>query len=82
MAGKTRNIAIQLILQQCCKTTWMFFAGRFSVPIRRTDKGAKLENKLIYHATGEVSNGDAYTRSFLIHLYVYRALQKKNSRGT
>ena len=59
-----------------------FFAARFSASLRRTDKGAKLENKLIYHANGVVSNGDAYTRSFLIHLYFYRALQKKNSRKT
>ena len=44
-----------------------FFAARFSVPLRRTDKGVKLENKLIYHVNGVVSNGDAYTRSFLIH---------------
>ena len=59
----------------------MFFAARFSVPLRRTVKGAKLEKKLIYHANGVVSNGDAYTaRSFSIHLYFYRALQKKNSR--
>ena len=68
MDCKTRNITIQLILLQCCKTAWMFFAARFSVPVRRTDKGAKLENKLIYHATGVVSNSDAYTRSFLTHL--------------
>ena len=24
MGGKTRNIAIQLVLQQCCKTSYMF----------------------------------------------------------
>ena len=82
MDCKTCHIAIQLILQQCCKTTWMFFAARFSVPLRRTDKGAKLENKLIYHANAVISNGGAYTRSFLIHLNFYRALQKKNSRET
>ena len=82
MDCKTRKIATQLILQQCCETTWMFFAARFSVPLRRIGKGAKLENKLIYHATGVVSNGGAYTRSFLIHLNFYRALQKKNSRET
>ena len=59
-----------------------FFAARFSLPLRRTDKGAKLENKLIYHANAVISNGGAYTRSFLIHLNFYRALQKKNSRET
>ena len=58
------------------------FGAHFSVPLRRTDKGAKLENKLIYHANVVISNGGAYTRSFLIHLNFYRALQKKNSRET
>ena len=32
VSGKTRNIAIQLVLQQCCKTSCTFFAARFSVP--------------------------------------------------
>ena len=32
VGGKTRNIAIQLVLQQCCKTSCTFFAARFSVP--------------------------------------------------
>ena len=32
--GKTRNIAIQLVLQQCCKTSCTFFVARFSVPLR------------------------------------------------
>ena len=39
-------------------------------------------HKLIYHANAVISNGGAYTRSFLIHLNFYRALQKKNSRET
>ena len=32
VGGKTRNIAIQLVLQQCCKTSCTFFVARFSVP--------------------------------------------------
>ena len=32
MGGKTHNIAIQLVLQQCCKTSCTFFVARFSVP--------------------------------------------------
>ena len=28
--GKTRNIAFQLVLQQCCITSWMFFVARFT----------------------------------------------------
>ena len=31
MGGKTRNIAIHLLLQQCCKTSCTFFVVRFSV---------------------------------------------------
>ena len=31
--GKTRNIAIQLALQQCCKASCTFFVARFSVPL-------------------------------------------------
>ena len=31
MGGKTRNIAVQLVLQQCCKTSCAFFVARFSV---------------------------------------------------
>ena len=30
MGGKTRNIAIQLVLQQCCKTSCTFFVARLS----------------------------------------------------
>ena len=30
VGGKTRNIAIQLVLQQCCKTS--FFIARFTEP--------------------------------------------------
>ena len=32
VGGKTRNIAVQLVLQQCCKTSCAFFVARFSVP--------------------------------------------------
>ena len=31
---KTRNIAIQLVLQQWCKTSCTFFVARFWVPLR------------------------------------------------
>ena len=34
VGGKTRDIAIQLVLQQCCKTCCTFFLARFSVPLR------------------------------------------------
>ena len=33
MGGKTRNIAFQLVLQQCCRTSCTFFVARFSVPL-------------------------------------------------
>ena len=36
VGGKTRNIAIQLVLQRCCKTSCMFFVARFSVPWDRS----------------------------------------------
>ena len=31
MGGKTRNIAIQLVSQQCFKTSCMFFVARFKI---------------------------------------------------
>ena len=34
--GKTRNIAIQLVLQKCCKTSCTFFVARFPVPLERS----------------------------------------------
>ena len=34
VGGKTRNIAIQLVLQQRSKTSWTFFVARISVPKR------------------------------------------------
>ena len=33
MGGKTRNIAIQLGLQQCCKTSCTFFVARFTAAL-------------------------------------------------
>ena len=30
--GKTHSIAIHLVLQQCCKTSWTFFVVRFTEP--------------------------------------------------
>ena len=33
VGGKTCNIAFQLVLQQCCKRSCMFFVARFSVPL-------------------------------------------------
>ena len=32
VGGKTCNIAIQIVFQQCCKTNCTFFVARFSVP--------------------------------------------------
>jgi len=32
VGAKTRNIAIQLILQQCCVTSCTFFVARLTVP--------------------------------------------------
>ena len=37
VSGKTRNIAIQLVLQQYCKTNCTCFVARFSVPLRSLD---------------------------------------------
>ena len=37
VVGKTRNIAIQLILQQCCNTRYKFFVARFSVPLSTSE---------------------------------------------
>jgi len=32
VGGKTCNTTIQLVLQQCCKTSCTFFVAHFSVP--------------------------------------------------
>ena len=37
VVGKTRNIAIQLILQQCCNTSRKFFVARFSVSLSTSE---------------------------------------------
>ena len=33
MGGKTCNIAIQIVLQQCCKTSCTLFVARFPLPL-------------------------------------------------
>ena len=33
--GKTRNVAWQLVLQQCCETRCMFFVAHFPVPLNK-----------------------------------------------
>ena len=33
LGGKSHNIAIQLVLQQCCKTSCRFFAAHFYTPL-------------------------------------------------
>ena len=45
MGGKTRYIAIQLVLQQCCKTSCMFFVARISISLFNTK--LKLKSKLL-----------------------------------
>jgi len=45
MGGKARNIAIQLVLQQCCKKSCTFFVARISVPLFKTK--LKLKSKLL-----------------------------------
>ena len=53
VGGKTRNIAIQLVLQQCCKTSCTFFVARFSVPLSsnvfdgRTSTGSEIFSSFI-----------------------------------
>ena len=39
LGGKTRNIAIQLVLSQCCKTSCTFLVTRFSAPLPGADPG-------------------------------------------
>ena len=33
VGGETRSVAIQLVLQRCCKTNCTFFVARFAVPL-------------------------------------------------
>lgn len=35
IAGKMRNIAIQLVWQQCCKTSWTFLVACFAVALTK-----------------------------------------------
>ena len=37
VGGKTRNNAIQLVLQQCCRKSCTFFVARFSVPLIKSE---------------------------------------------
>ena len=39
LGGKTRNIAIQLVLPQCWKTSCTFLVTRFSAPLPGADPG-------------------------------------------
>ena len=43
VGGKTRNIAFQLVLQQCCKTSCTFFVARFSVPLIMPSRDKKKQ---------------------------------------
>ena len=45
MGGKTRNIAIQLVLQQCCKKSCTFFVVRFSVPLIKSEVFSSHQKK-------------------------------------
>ena len=51
VGGKTRNIAIQLVLKQCCKTSCTFFVARFSVRLTYTctkQKKQQAKRFLVY----------------------------------
>ena len=45
VGGKTLNIAIQLILQKCCKTSYTFFVARFYAPLARAKSEALSQRK-------------------------------------
>ena len=47
--SKKRNIAIQLVLQKCCKTSWTFFVARFKsqVPTFLTQIGKEDKRPII-----------------------------------
>ena len=45
--GKTRNIALRLVLQQCCQTSYMFFVARFTESLWRT-KTSNEEILILY----------------------------------
>ena len=40
VGGKTLNIGIQLVLQQCCKTSYTFFVALFYAPLARAKSEA------------------------------------------
>ena len=46
MGGKTHNIAIQLVLLQCCKTNSPFFVTRFTVALG-AGMGKNLDVRLL-----------------------------------
>ena len=46
MSGKTRNIAFQLVLQQCFKTSCSFFVACFSVPYAAFTLGVRARRSL------------------------------------
>ena len=46
MSGKTRNIAFQLVLQQCFKTSCSFFVACFSVPYAAFTLGVRGRRSL------------------------------------
>ena len=54
LGGKTRNIAIQLVLPQCCKTNGTFLVTRFSAPLL-----APLPRESSFNMTGG-GGGDKY----------------------
>ena len=65
VGGRARNIVIQLVLPQCCKTSYTFFVARFSVPLRSDDG-----NENVIKAIGLISKT---TTSFAraSHLFVH-----------
>ena len=51
VGGKTRNIAFHLVLQQCCKTSWMFL-----FPVQRAKKVMSDSPGLVDFAIGLVNS--------------------------
>ena len=51
MGDRTRNIAIQLVLQQCCKTSCTFFVARFTERLKPTDVFVVLVAVAVKHYT-------------------------------
>ena len=68
MGGIARNIVIQLILPQCCKTSCTFFVARFSVPLRSDDGDG---NNNVVKAIGLISKT---TTLHMHHTFVYISL--------